>query len=155
MKVLQAVALQHFAKTSKYTQSHTEIYKQCGALCKRSQQLKEIVCKQGGPPGLAEPSISITMQIERIKVELKTLNKSTRRIRRAFWSKRKNDNINNLRDAIQSNEWASAWRYAQLLSRSKNGPKKRIYGQVSQYAPLAREWAQNLALPGTKKGCIL
>ncbi len=31
---------------------------------------------------------------------------------------------------------------------------KKIYGQVSQYAPLAREWAQNLALPGTKKGCL-
>ena len=94
------------------------------------------------------------MQIERIKVELAPLQQNRRRIRRKYWATRKSDTINNLRDAIQSNEWACAWRYAQLLSRSKNGPKKRIYGQVSQYAPLAPEWVVNLALPGTKKGCL-
>ena len=146
--------LQHFAKTHKYTQAHTEISNQCATLIQQSQKLKEIACTQGGPPGLAEPTISIAMQIERIKVELALLQKNSRRIRRKYWATRKSDNINNLRDAIQSNEWACAWRYAQLLSRSKNGPKKRIYGQVSQYAPLAPEWAENLALPGTKKGCL-
>ena len=68
MSIVQKVALEHFGKTHKYTQAHTEISTLCATQIQQSQKLKEIACTQGGPPGLAEPTISISVQIERIKV---------------------------------------------------------------------------------------
>ena len=47
MSILQTVALQHFAKTSNYTQAHTDIFNECSMFCKKSAEA-ERNCQHAG-----------------------------------------------------------------------------------------------------------
>ena len=54
---------------------------------------------------------------------------------RKYWKGKEANIINELHEAIKANEWADAWKLAQRLRKSRNAPKKRIYGHATKYAP--------------------
>jgi len=85
MQILQKVAFKHFGKTHHYTPAHTEIFTQCKTQIEQRWRLKAFVGTHGGPPGLPEPPISISIQINRIETELNANNRQCRRIRRQYW----------------------------------------------------------------------